>query len=554
MAFIRFRNVKYDENGNIRAGTAAIIESSYSPGGGRSRSRQIVRERLGKIVEILSDKCGLFNSPTRGLVMYNAEKDCFSSVLSKEELLAEVTTSDTVNKIFPENKIHTIFGDVYLFLEQLKKTELLNIIANCTKEKIFVQRVLCHVLHTILRDGCKITCDDFIAKSFLSYCVKDVPLSTLKSDTRYFNVLGDDKFKIQFFSRFIKKMKKQYPNFGSGCFIDSTPLPNDINSPFSSLCSHGLSSTSIQMRLILILDECTLYPLWFSIIPGNLQDVNTIKNLLRDVRISLDVEIKNFVLDAGYVSKELIESFVIQNVGEPIPERHYLARMPAKKGYPYKILYNKIKEFISKKKYAFIRNGRPYFGKLVDTAIFNMPVKTYVFVDHYRALQGFTDFVENNPDEYEKLTNKEKDWYGVKYGYFILVGNYIKEPAEILKDYFCRTSIETVFKTDKEYLKLLPLCKWNQTTIQGKILNDIICSIFRQKILENLKNSEFSLTALIGKCQALMCCMDLNENKIYIEYPTKQVKILYKNFSTIIPRIINLNEYLNNLFEANSSK
>ena len=55
------------------------------------------------------------------------------------------------------------------------------------------------MLHEILKDGSRITCDDFIAKSFASYLAGDMPLSTLKSDTGFFAVMGEDKSKPVFF-------------------------------------------------------------------------------------------------------------------------------------------------------------------------------------------------------------------------------------------------------------------------------------------------------------------------------------------------------------------
>ena len=54
---------------------------------------------------------------------------------------------------------------------------------------------------------------------------------------------------------------------------------------------------------------------------------------------------------------------------------------------------------------------------------------------------------------------------------------------------FLRTNIETVFKTDKEYLKLLPLCKWSDIAVRGKIFTDIVNSIIRKNMYEYVKNS-----------------------------------------------------------------
>ena len=51
------------------------------------------------------------------------------------------------------------------------------------------------------------------------------------------------------------------------------------------------------------------------------------------------------------------------------------------------------------------------------------------------------------------------------------------EPKDLLIEYFARTDIESVFKTAKNYLDLLPLAKWTDTTVRGKILSDIIATL-----------------------------------------------------------------------------
>ena len=86
MAFIRTRKLKYDENGKIVSGTAAIIDVKYVPGDQKYHSKQVVREKLGKIVELYDKKRGVFLSPTRGLVLYDSALDRFSAPLSREEL------------------------------------------------------------------------------------------------------------------------------------------------------------------------------------------------------------------------------------------------------------------------------------------------------------------------------------------------------------------------------------------------------------------------------------------------------------------------------------
>ena len=547
MAFIRTRKLKYDENGKIVSGTAAIIDVKYVPGDQKYHSKQVVREKLGKIVELYDKKRGVFLSPTRGLVLYDSALDRFSAPLSREELQSVADGENTADKLFPEPDVHSVFGDAYLLIETMRKTGMLNVLAQAFPQKVAFDRLLCHVLHGILRDGSMISCDDFIRKSFGSYCFSDIPLKSLKSDTAFFLAMGEDKAKMSFFTSYVQFMRRSDPRFGKACFVDSTPLPNDIDSPFNALCSHGLASTSIQMRLVLILDEATLFPIWYDIIPGNVLDISTLKTVTKDVEVSLDIHLNGFFLDAGYASKALIQSFILQKEDESIPERKYLVRMPAKKGYPHRSLYTEMKEDFPKAKYDFVRKNHSYFGKSKAVKIFDTDVMAYVFVDQYNSLKGYTDFITKHSDEFDSMTSREKDWHKVKFGYFVLLANYRKAPAEVLDDYFCRTSIETTFKTDKEYLKLLPLCKWSDTSVRGKILSDIINSIIRRSLQALVKGVPWSISAMIGRCQSLMCIRDSSTNMVHIEPANRQVKECYKQCGIEIPEALNIQAYIDGL-------
>ena len=84
--------------------------------------------------------------------------------------------------------------------------------------------------------------------------------------------------------------------------------------------------------------------------------------------------------------------------------------------------------------------------------------------------------------------------------------------------------------------------------MRGKILSDVIDSIIRQKLQEKRKGSMYSLTALIGKCQSLMCFHDKNTDMVYVEPANKQVKTCYDELGVAIPTKLDLKSYLNELF------
>lgn len=82
MGFIKAQKVVRDENGNIVSGSASIVDTIYC-NYGSYHSKQQVRERLGKVIYLSKDKkSGIFLSPTRGLVQYEAASDTFSPVMS----------------------------------------------------------------------------------------------------------------------------------------------------------------------------------------------------------------------------------------------------------------------------------------------------------------------------------------------------------------------------------------------------------------------------------------------------------------------------------------
>lgn len=538
MSFIKAQKIVYDNSGRIISGSASLVDAVYISTGGRAHSRQQVRERLGRVLYLSENrKRGIFLSPTRGLVEYDALSDSFSPVEKDDPRIDG-------EALFPQTEIHTVFGDAYLLLDFLEKLGLLSVLQAVFPKKETYGRVLCHILHGILKDGSKISCDNFIQKSFASYLFSDIPIPTLHSDTRFFSLLGEDSIKVSFFQGFVAAMQKKNPDFGKGCYVDSTPLPNDIgDNPFNALCCHGVTSSEVMTRLILVLDEKTGLPVWYDIIPGNVLDVNTIMTMVNDVADSLGIEIDSLVLDAGYISRELVEAFHIGT------EKTLIGRMPARKGYPHKTLYWEVKDLIGKGKYAFVRNHHIYFGFRREIELFGQSEYAYIYVDQHNALKRFGDYLSEHEDEYIGMKVKDKDWMTVKYGYFVLVSNVDLSPKELLTEYFGRTDIEVVFKTSKEYLDLLPLSKWTNQTVRGKILHDIINTICLLELRKQLLPSGRSVSEIIGRCQSLMCFRN-NKGIVTVETPSKQVKEYYKLLHTDVPAHVDLGKYIPAIMKA----
>ena len=531
MSYIRAQFIERDESGRIIKGSAAICEAVYTrKPGKKSHSTQKQVERLGKVIWLSDDgKSGIFLSKTRGLVEYGSVDNQFQEVSAGDPRISG-------HGLFPAPCAHTVFGDAYLLLHFMRSIGISGILSDVFPTEADRSRILCHSLHSILKEGARITCDLFVGKSVISHLTGGVPPSSLRTDTAFFTMMGDDGVKTRFFQAWVKAMRRIYPEFGKGCYVDSTPLPNDArDNPFNALCSHGVGHVAVQTRLVLVLDEATGLPVWFTLIPGNVLDVNTVMQVTDDVKDTLDIEMNSVVLDAGYVTKALVQQYSIG------AEKKMVARMPAKKGYPYKTLYEEVKDKVGNGKYTFVRNSHKYFGYRKKITLHDTDTWAYVYVDKHNAVVNSTKWITEHPDEYGKKNMKEKTWMEVSFGYFVLLSNEDKTPPELLDDYFGRTDIETVIKTGKEYVNLLPLCKWNETTISGKILLDIIDLNIYLMLRKKMSGAKKAVTEMLGAAQSLMCHCDKN-GIIKIETPNRQVKEMAKLMGAKIPAYMKLSE------------
>ena len=533
MAFIKVQKLVLSEDGNVVSGSAAVVDTVYDSSV-KGRSRHRVRERLGKVISISDDrKCGIFLSPTRGLVEYDSAKDLFAEVGRDDRRIAGL-------ELFPEPETHTVFGDSYLILSFMEKTGITALLRSVfTKDEDF-QRVLVHICHTVAKDGSHISCDDFVSRSFLSYVVPDVPLHSLYSDTKYFSDLGRDSMKVSLMKGYVEMERSGNKDFGSGCYVDSTPLPNDIDIPISALCSHGTGGCEMQARLAVCLDSASGLPVWYSLFSGNIQDMSTLMDEIDDAETSVGVSIDDLVLDAGYITKELITAY---NSDDRFVS--FAGRMPARKGFPFRTLYHRCGRSIHQAKYFFDRNGHTYFRRRFEDVLFGKRVYLYVYIDRDRALSLGRSYRQNNRDEYEAMSDKEKNWLEVKNGYFVLVSNIDSTPAETLERYFGRMDIESFFKTSKEYLSLLPLSKWTRETIEGKLLNDIISTIVYLKMRKALSGTGLSMSKLFGRASSLMCTRK-KDGTVIVEEANRQVKEIFKAAGIKIPSSMNLEEFEEN--------
>lgn len=556
---IKFRNIKRDENGVIQSGSATLVQYKYSPNPNGNRlgnhTKTEVIEPLGKVLwmDETDKSCGIFNSSDRGVVFYDLKTDQFLPVDPQDPRLAGT-------KFHPEAvRIHTNFGASFLFFAELAKTPILIALKETfgDNEQLH-QKALAHLAHDCLKNGSSIKCGEFLKESVLSNLLTAIPVSELDCDTSYYKALADDNLKVKFFTVLIREMRKVIPDFGRAAYVDSTPLPGDAkDNPFNALCSHGTDGAVIQSRLALVLDINTGIPVWFEVFPSNVLDNCTLESIGRDIEASMHIKIDMYDVDAGYSRESLFDDFNVNKntyVDEEgiIRDHTLLLRMPEKNGYPKDDAYVECKKYFHNGRYMFDYENHTYFGKRIEHDVFENPEHLFVYVDTDRATKLLRKWRTEDPahqKEWDSLTDLQQDWYQVKFGFFILVGNKDQTAQEALTEYFGRTDIEGFFRDGKTYLKILPLAKWSKEAVLGKIFHDVIETVCYRTFRKQIASTGRSMSSLLVTMNSWECFRK-TDDILELKTPQVEVREILEALGYPVPGHMDLNDLRQVIFEG----
>ena len=498
MVFIRAQNIKRDSSGRITGGTASAVRSERVSTDSGSSSRQKVVERLGKVLFLSENgRSGIFRSPTRGLVSYSADTGVFGHVSEDDPRIASAARP-AVPSGSAGNAVHKVFGDAYLLLGFLKECGMLQVLRETFRDDSDYERMLCHLLFSILRDGGNIKCDDFTAKSFASLLFPDIDPETLRNDYGFYSLLGDTGLRADFFVAFAGMMRKKDRGFGRACYADTVSLSKGCaeDSPIRNIVYHSVDEMRKDIsRVALILDEKSGLPLIFYCVPQYEPTPDDIFSVIDDASMGLDIEVGTLALDELYASEDLFTRF------HRGAEMKVICPMPDKDGYPYRDLYQKLQKKIS------LRRD-----------------------------------VSRHTEEFHKLSDEEAGWIQVKSGYSVLISNIRTTPEDLLDRYFSRAEPDRELKSGRDYLSEMPYKNWDDLTVRGKMLSDIIVSDVRHFLNEKLKGTALSLSDAIGRTQSLICSEE-SAGTVAVDAPSEQVRKIYDIFGIILPQQLDLKKF-----------
>ena len=318
-----------------------------------------------------------------------------------------------------------------------------------------------------------------------------------------------------------------------------------------------------QINLALIFGENSGLPFYYRKLAGNIPDVKTIRELLRELDV-LGYEKIKLVMDRGYYSADNINALYQEH-------RKFLCSTSA----ALKFAKNSIREIGAEKDryehynsdlelYVFSRTivwdyeqERPYKGDTIKEErrmylhLYFNPDK---FSDDSKALNRKLDALKAELLSGKRVPEHEKDYrkyFWVKetpkrgislsykqeaidsvrerYGFFVLISNEVKDPVTALRLYRMRDVIEKAFWNIKERLNLRRTLTSSESSLEGKLFVEFVALIYLSYIKKKMEEaglfSRYTMQELLDELDVIECFREPGKAPIQGEVLKKQEQI-----------------------------
>ena len=318
-----------------------------------------------------------------------------------------------------------------------------------------------------------------------------------------------------------------------------------------------------QINLALIFGEESGLPFYYRKLAGNIPDVKTIRELLRELDV-LGYEKIKLVIDRGYYSADNINALYKEHLkflcGTSTAlkfARDYIREIgPDKDRYEY---YNSDLElYIFSKTISWnYEQERPYKGDTVKEErrmylhLYFNPDK---FADDGKALNRKLDSLKEELLSGKHVPEHEKDYRkyfeiretpkrGIslsykqeainaareRYGFFVLISNEVKDPVTALSLYRMRDVIEKAFWNIKERLNLRRTLTSSESSLEGKLFVEFVALIYLSYIKKKMEDaglfSRYTMHELLDELDVIECFTEPGKAPIQGEVLKKQEQI-----------------------------
>ena len=318
-----------------------------------------------------------------------------------------------------------------------------------------------------------------------------------------------------------------------------------------------------QINLALVFGEESKLPFYYRKLAGNVPDVKTIQELLRELDV-LGYEKIKLVMDRGYYSAENINAlfkkhlkFLCGTSSALSFAKDFIREIGSKKDH-YEYYNSNLELYVFTKTIAWdYEQERPYKGDVVKEErrmylhLYFNPDK---FSDDGKAFNRRLDTLKNELLSGHRVPEHEKDYrkyFEIKempkkgisltvkqdavdaaherYGFFVLISNEVKDPVTALSLYRMRDVVEKAFWNVKERLNLRRTMTSSESSLEGKLFVEFVALIYLSYIQKKMEEkglfATYTLHELLDELDVIECFMEPGKAPIQGEILKKQEQI-----------------------------
>lgn len=449
----------------------------------------------------------------------------------------------------------TFYGATYLFDEIGKKLGITKDLKKCFPYSY--EKILSLAYFLILEDRNSLS--RFPHWSLMHKHPYDKDIPSQRSSDLFASITEEDKLNF-FRMQGARRAEKEYWAYDTTTISSYSKLLKQVqyghNKEYDPLA---------QINLALLFGEESQLPFYYRKLPGNITDVKTVKNLLADLDY-LDYKKVHMVMDRGFYSEDNINGLLhnhikfligvrlsLKCVSKEIEQYRDSVRTWNNYNQEYETYMMCIPfewEYTQKRPYkGDVLKGKRriylhlYFNsqKAVDDELeftkkmlrLNEELESgHIVFEHEKLYKKYFD-VKTTPIRGAKVTARQEVMEDAKknYGYFSLISNDLKDPAEALKIYRNKDLVEKAFANIKERLGCRRLAVSSELSLDGKLFVEFIALVYLAYIKKQMKEQElfkdYTLQGVLDKFDMIEC-FERPGSKLRIGEITKKQKSLFE--------------------------
>lgn len=495
------------------------------PGVSVRKDGKIVKENVVYLGRVIDKDHNVFWNRERGIYTYDPETGVYGK--ADESYSSQLDTDKRVRE-----KILLDFGDAFFVDELIHKSgydKVIESIPYRNKDSLYglaMYYILCNSANSH-------------AKTWYegSYAKLLYPRANLTSQrlSDFLDAIGQPDTLAKFFDAQVQWIKDNISD-DPAVLIDSTGLPNSIHFPLTAISNHN-GKVSKEVRLTVVIQRDSGYPMLFRMTPGNIVDMTTVTRTVNEL-LMRDMSVDLAILDAGYFTNDNVEELFFAGID-------FITRLSSKYTL-YKDIVKKHLSTLRREENMVEYNGRYVYLKMVECKIGHKGHTAYAYLgyDIDRASDEAHKILKNAKSKKQDTASLHKEMENT--GLFMLVATLPYSCEGILPAYYTRQLVEQYFDIGKGISNLTPLRVHSEESLTGHLMMSTIAATINVMIQRKTKDmsdnrEELFMSLRNQKCIAYKTKVTTTEaqkkaNEYYSAFDIKCPIYLDRDDNSLTPR------------------